>query len=284
MQLNTRKTSNFKVDCVIHWNTIRFQTKIQESQQNITSKRPIRCVSSYKSCHWWLVINTAHCPGFAETTFWEKGTCFSAEWTLAPFQQALCLLCFCASSSPPPPPSLRTVTGMRPPSITNGWKEKQIRSAGNSEADSPSLTVQKENSSNERCLLPSVEGLDHEWVARGITREHGVFWMQYKHRISKQALVLRQKYCAAHYSFSWSAAKYYTTAFWIVLHHLNGQQITFLPGSYEQGVNSYYIACFCYYSCKGRTETSVSVEESDLHLIHSNKLYHVCAHWHPVLH
>lgn len=51
----------------------------------------------------------------------------------------------------------------------HGWKEKQIR-AWNSEADSPSLTIQKENSSNEHSLLPSVEALDRVRVARGITR------------------------------------------------------------------------------------------------------------------
>ncbi len=65
----------------------------------------------------------------------------------------------------------------------HGWKEKQIRKAWNSEADSPSLTVQKENNSNEHSLLPSVEGLDCMWVARGITREHGVFWMQDKQEV-----------------------------------------------------------------------------------------------------
>lgn len=53
----------------------------------------------------------------------------------------------------------------------------------------PSLTVQEENNSNEHSLLPSVEGLDRVWVARGITREHGVFWMQNKPPVSQQVLV-----------------------------------------------------------------------------------------------
>lgn len=112
-----------------------------------------------------------------------------------PFQLSLCLFCFCPSSSPPPP--LHLTPDFYWPTATlnyHGWKEKQIRRAWNSEADSPSLTVQKENNSNEHSLLPSVDGLDRVWVARGITREHGVFWMHDKHRISQQTLVYRDTY------------------------------------------------------------------------------------------
>lgn len=113
----------------------------------------------------------------------------------SPFQQLSLSLFFSLPSTPTPP---LTLDFYWPTATLNyhGWKEKQIRRAWNSEADSPSLTVQKENNSNEHSLLPSVEGLDRVWVARGITREHGVFWMQDKHRISQQVLVYRYTYTA----------------------------------------------------------------------------------------
>lgn len=67
-----------------------------------------------------------------------------------------------------PPPHPPTQDFYWPAATLNyhGWKEKQIRRAWNSETDSPSLIVQRENNSNEDSILPSVGGLDRIWLLR----------------------------------------------------------------------------------------------------------------------
>lgn len=135
-----------------------------------------------------LRASDQHCSQPRVYIKWNSGEAhmFLCWMKACPFQQ-LPLSPLFLSFSPHHPTPL-TLDFYWPIATLNyhGWKEKQIRRAWNSEADSPSLTVQKENNSNEHSLHPSVEGLDREWVARGTTREHGVFWMQDSHRVSQR--------------------------------------------------------------------------------------------------
>lgn len=207
----TLKTFNLKTYFLKFKNTESCLTKMAQSEQKVTSKRPSSCVNSHKSSHWEPMINIVHSPWFTETEFREKRTCFPAQWKPALSSNSLLFLSFFLST--PPPTHSRLLLAYSHPQLP--WVEREADKES-SEADIPSLTAQKENNSNDHSLITSVEGLDRVWVPRSINREHELFWMQDKHQISQQVLV-----------YWGGSVMCCITAFWIPLQHPKGRQIMF---------------------------------------------------------
>lgn len=193
----TLKTFNLKTYFLKFKNTESCLTKMAQSEQKVTSKRPSSCVNSHKSSHWEPMINIVHSPWFTETEFREKRTCFPAQWKPALSSNSLLFLSFFLST--PPPTHSRLLLAYSHPQLP--WVEREADKES-SEADIPSLTAQKENNSNDHSLITSVEGLDRVWVPRSINREHELFWMQDKHQISQQVLVYWDIYTTGCGTFS----------------------------------------------------------------------------------